>query len=740
MDPLSMTASIIAVLQLTSTLTSYINEARNATAEQKKVAVEAGNLYGLLTNLRFQVEEARFNDPWFNQVKLLGVPNGPLDQFKGVLESMVKQLPTSRKRDQVKSALLWKFTKKEVEDALARMERLKTLISCALTNDLMALSRAIHEDLETVREQNEQLCTRMDRLQIRADQELQDKLSKWLNIPDPSTNYHAALQKRHPETGQWLLSGQRFTEWKSSTSSLMWLHGSAGCGKTILSAASLHNILQHKESYPDTIVSYFYFDFNDAAKQSSEKAIRSLLFQAALQANDILHDLETLYNQYSGGQQQPAEDSIHSLLKKAMVRSGVKYIILDALDECIDREGLLPFIREVATSQLRDLHILATSRREKDIEDELSPVADHNINIQSAIVDEDIRIYIRDRIAIDARLKKWPVSVQNEIMTALMEKAGGMFRWVFCQLESIRQCIQLKALRKALSSLPKTLDETYNRILQSLDSAGQLQNAIKALQWLCFSNRPLELAEMVEILAIETGDQGGFDPEERLPDPMDVMVVCSTLIVLNPINSNGDFWEDSDTDNVVSVDGSDKDADRMQIRLAHFSVKEFFLSDRCAFRQSFQSQVCHSIVAEGCLRYLLHLCHDGPLTEDLVAQYALTRYAVEEWWQHLQTISRIIDGTLLDGTLLQLTLRFLTDVDASLLSWVQLYDIDSPKGRMDFSVKAEDVAQPLYYAADIGVPTVVKEILGRNIDVNAEGGHYGTALQAASGRGHEAVV
>lgn len=67
MDPLSMTASIIAVLQLTSTLASYINEARHGTAEQKKMAVEAGNLYGLLTNLRFQVEEARSNDPWFHQ-------------------------------------------------------------------------------------------------------------------------------------------------------------------------------------------------------------------------------------------------------------------------------------------------------------------------------------------------------------------------------------------------------------------------------------------------------------------------------------------------------------------------------------------------------------------------------------------------------------------------------------------------------------------------------------------------
>ncbi|KAK5188647.1 hypothetical protein LTR92_011329 [Exophiala xenobiotica] len=66
---------------------------------------------------------------------------------------MVKELSTSRKRDQFKAALLWKFTKKEVEDALARIERLKLLINCALTNDLMTLSKAIHYDLGSVKHQ-----------------------------------------------------------------------------------------------------------------------------------------------------------------------------------------------------------------------------------------------------------------------------------------------------------------------------------------------------------------------------------------------------------------------------------------------------------------------------------------------------------------------------------------------------------------------------------------------------------
>jgi hypothetical protein len=85
------------------------------TREQKKVAMEASNFYSLLTNLRFRVEEARADEAWFNQVKLLGMKDRPLDQFKDALEKMVEQIPSSRKRDQVKSALTWKFTKVEVE-------------------------------------------------------------------------------------------------------------------------------------------------------------------------------------------------------------------------------------------------------------------------------------------------------------------------------------------------------------------------------------------------------------------------------------------------------------------------------------------------------------------------------------------------------------------------------------------------------------------------------------------------
>lgn len=186
------------------------------------------------------------------------------------------------------------------------------------------------------------------------------------------------------------------------------------------------------------MVSYFYFDFNDMEKQSAKKAIRSLLFQFTLQQQNRLQILEHLYQECENGQQQPAEDVIRSLLKDAVVCTGDKYIILDALDECTNREDFMTFIGELVHSQREDLRVMITSRREKDIEEQLGSIANYDINIQSAIVDEDIRVYVRDRLATDSKLRKWPEKVQEEIVAVIMEKADGMYVRFLMALCSVR--------------------------------------------------------------------------------------------------------------------------------------------------------------------------------------------------------------------------------------------------------------------------------------------------------------
>jgi hypothetical protein len=139
MDPLSLTASIIAILQLTSTVINYLNDVKNASKDQARCATEASNVYCLLTNLKYRLEEEAKseNASWHTAVRLLNVANGPLDQYRCALEQLQSKVTKASASGLQKAvrALVWKFSKDEVDDILSRIERLKSLTQIALEMD-----------------------------------------------------------------------------------------------------------------------------------------------------------------------------------------------------------------------------------------------------------------------------------------------------------------------------------------------------------------------------------------------------------------------------------------------------------------------------------------------------------------------------------------------------------------------------------------------------------------------------
>ncbi|KAJ9137719.1 hypothetical protein NKR23_g8942 [Pleurostoma richardsiae] len=58
----------------------------------------------------------------------------------------------------------------------------------------------------------------------------------------------------------------------------------------------------------------------------------------------------------------------------------------------------------------------------------------------------------------------------------------------------------------------------------------------------------------------------------------------------------------------------------------------------------------------------------------------------------------------------------------------------------DVNAQGGAFSTALQAAAALGYKEVVEILLGKGADVNAQGGHYGTALQAASAQGHKEVV
>jgi hypothetical protein len=79
-----------------------------------------------------------------------------------------------------------------------------------------------------------------------------------------------------------------------------------------------------------------------------------------------------------------------------------------------------------------------------------------------------------------------------------------------------------------LKSLPKALDETYERILVHIDELYK-EDLQKVLWWLYFCERPVTLEEMVDVLAVTLDDDPRFESDQRYPEPRDILTRCSSL-------------------------------------------------------------------------------------------------------------------------------------------------------------------------------------------------------------------
>ena len=140
-EPLSIGASIIAVLQLTATVYKYVNCVKDSSQERSRLRDGLASACTPLYMLRDRLNEAGQDASLHSSVRSLGGQNGPLDQFKKLLESLADRLAStdgkSRKLNELRRSLEWPFRKDEVESILRAMESQKSLFHLALQNDTL---------------------------------------------------------------------------------------------------------------------------------------------------------------------------------------------------------------------------------------------------------------------------------------------------------------------------------------------------------------------------------------------------------------------------------------------------------------------------------------------------------------------------------------------------------------------------------------------------------------------------
>jgi hypothetical protein len=135
MDGLSVAASIIAVVQIAGSVITYLSDVKDAPKECGQCLIEVCNSNTLLLKLRDRLSESNSTEPWYTVVQALADKDGPLDQYRLTLQSLRAKVESTNKMRKLANILTWSFIKEEVTGILARMERLKTIVSIALEMD-----------------------------------------------------------------------------------------------------------------------------------------------------------------------------------------------------------------------------------------------------------------------------------------------------------------------------------------------------------------------------------------------------------------------------------------------------------------------------------------------------------------------------------------------------------------------------------------------------------------------------
>ncbi|KAF8485423.1 hypothetical protein F5888DRAFT_345616 [Russula emetica] len=657
---------------------------------------------------------------------------------------------------------------------------------------------AVIDDGEEARGVIQQTADDVD--QVKRSQLRQD-LRRWLSPQDPSTNHNIACSAHHKAKATWFFEGRTYNEWKSTGSeSLLWIHGKPGSGKSILCSTIIEDVKTVCNAGQASIA-YFYFDFRDINKQHWRDLVPSLLTQLSTQSGPCCDILSRLYSGHGSGAQQPNDDALkRCLIEMLTVRDRHPiYVIMDALDECPDtsevpspRNRILQLLEELAELQIPDLRICVTSRPEFDIRDCLEPLTSGRISLHDQSGQkQDIADYVRSVVYSKSEpiMRRWRKEDKEFVIETLSERADGMFRWIFCQLEVLRQCLP-PSVRRTLGELPESLDETYERILKEIKKPNR-DLARRVLQCLVVATRPLRVAELAEVLAVDFDDDEGIprlNSDWRWEDQEQALLIaCSSLIAIveggdveasdsdsiaeandgaseveaddgnNDVEAghshleaetdDGDSHiEDSDSDFDAEAGHSDSEAetddgdshveagDSRIVQFSHFSVKEFLISSRLATaggevsNYHIDSEPAHTILGQACLGVLLQIQDnvDGHTRKD----HPLARYAAKHWTTHAQfgeVSSRLHKG-----------MEYLFDANKPHFKmWLTLCDIDTRPDSTSgttiyFFTFNKSPAAPLYYAALCGFHDLVEHLITKHPqDVNADGGYYVQPLVAA---------
>lgn len=238
------------------------------------------------------------------------------------------------------------------------------------------------------------------------DAYLQERILAWLSPVNSSIEYNESRKKRHPDTCQWLCDDESYRSWIDGAFSVLWLQGISGCGKTILTSHVIDQLRDQGE-----VLFFFYFNINTRDKKWLSQMLRALVTQVQPKNQFVQDALRKFYASCLDGSRQPTLEQLCGCFKSIINLHDSVTIVIDALDECKEREALLDWLKELYSAGPKHLRLFVTSRQgtaPQSTIDALFPKGRCQlVAVRYADINADIASCVHSSIHHDKKFKHW---------------------------------------------------------------------------------------------------------------------------------------------------------------------------------------------------------------------------------------------------------------------------------------------------------------------------------------------
>ena len=563
----------------------------------------------------------------------------------------------------------------------------------------------------------------LERLLEVATEQKRHYIDIWLDAIKDDDQYSKFITSRLDGTCSWVLSHPTYTAWESqdsdkSIAKLLWIHGAAGFGKTVLAASLIQHIGMSSRS-----LAHCFSASHVQSNHELDGIVRTWAAQLIRKDEAILELANQMRRKQNSRRASRAD--VWTLLKRIAIEIQSGVLVLDGLDEFQSADDRrIHFLGDLKKAvQGTGFRVLITSRNEFDIESQLRPSTTEaskyrilDFKISRNDLKDDIDLVSQS--IVTRRLPKQPESLRRELAMEMAERCDGQFLWLKLQQDQLRDSKSPKALRHIVQAMPERLHSIYARSwsdIQALEEPDR-GRAVDTLRWLTFAYEPLIVQELAEALIISLKSNTVPFSEDDLPQNIDdeyidgeIKNLCGSLVELE-------------------IDSSSPDPAFSTVRLVHASVTEFLIEKlpvpsliKSVPAQDRPSTAQHAQLAARCIRFLdcpeAWVASEGDCRE-------FTYYAASFWFRHLRDAERCYD------TVSDLVNSFMRPRNDNFESWKLFYE-------RKYSSSNESSATSFYYACLFGlVPAMDFLHMHEDLDINSVGGQYGTPLQAVCTEGH----